>query len=173
MFPYRAAKLYELYTSYAGYDQIPAQQREILERDFFRCSFDQEWEQTRRFFMQRDPKQVDRARVDPKHKMALVFRSYLGRSSIWAIQGEPTRRIDYQVWCGPAMGAFNQWVKGSFLEAPANRRTIEVALNLLFGAAVATRANWLRAQGIAIPAGAGAIRPLALAAIQKRIEASS
>jgi PfaD family protein len=173
MFPYRAAKLYELYTSYAGYDQIPGQQREILERDFFRCSFDQEWEQTRRFFMQRDPKQVDRARVDPKHKMALVFRSYLGRSSIWAIQGEPTRRIDYQVWCGPAMGAFNQWVKGSFLEAPANRRTVEVALNLLFGAAVATRANWLRAQGIAIPAGAGAIRPLALEAIQKRVEAFS
>jgi PfaD family protein len=173
MFPYRAAKLYELYTSYAGYDQIPAQQREILERDLFRCSFDQEWEQTRRFFMQRDPKQVDRARVDPKHKMALVFRSYLGRSSIWAIQGEPTRRIDYQIWCGPAMGAFNQWVKGSFLEAPANRRTVEVALNLLFGAAVATRANWLRAQGIAIPAGAGAIRPLALADIQKRIEASA
>jgi trans-AT polyketide synthase/acyltransferase/oxidoreductase domain-containing protein len=111
--------------------------------------------------------------VDPKHKMALVFRSYLGRSSIWAIQGEPTRRIDYQVWCGPAMGAFNQWVKGSFLEAPANRRTVEVALNLLFGAAVATRANWLRAQGIAIPAGAGAIRPLALEAIQKRVEAFS
>jgi PfaD family protein len=173
LFPYRAAKLYELYSAHAGYDQIPAAQRQALERDFFRCSFDQEWEQTERFFMQRDPKQIDRARQDPKHKMALVFRSYLGRSSIWAIQGEPTRRIDYQIWCGPAMGAFNQWVKGSFLEAPANRRTVDVAMNLIFGAAVATRANWLRAQGIAIPSGAASVRPLELAAIRRRIDASS
>jgi PfaD family protein len=173
MFPYRAAKLYELYTAHAGYEQIPARQREALERDFFRCTFDQEWEQTERFFMQRDPKQVERARQDPKHKMALVFRSYLGRSSIWAIHGEPSRRIDYQIWCGPAMGAFNQWVKGSFLEAPASRRTVEVAMNLLFGATVVTRANWLRAQGLALPAGAGAVRPRPLADIRRRIDPSS
>ncbi len=173
MFPYRAAKLYELYTAYPSYDQIPAKQRETLERDFFRCSFDQEWEQTQRFLRQRDPKQIERARKDPKHQMALVFRSYLGRSSTWAIQGEPTRKIDYQIWCGPAIGAFNQWVKGSFLEPAENRRTVTVAMNLLFGAAVITRANWLRAQGLAIPGGAGAIRPMELAEIQKRIGASS
>jgi PfaD family protein len=171
MFPYRAAKLYELYTAHAGFDQIPAKQRETLERDFFRCTFEQEWEQTRRFFMQRDPKQVERAGKDPKHKMALVFRSYLGRSSTWAIQGEPTRKIDYQIWCGPAIGAFNQWVKGSFLEAPRNRRTAVVAMNLLFGAAVVTRTNWLRAQGLAIPGSAGSARPMELAEIYRRIDA--
>ena len=173
LFPYRAAKLYELYTAYAGYDQIPAKQREILERDFFRCTFDQEWEQTRRFFMPRDPKQIERAEKDPKHKMALVFRSYLGRSSIWAISGEPSRKIDYQIWCGPAMGAFNQWAKGSFLEAPQNRRAVDVAMNLLFGAAVATRANWLRAQGIPIPGAAGTIRPMDLAEIRERLDEPS
>jgi len=172
MFPYRAAKLYELYAAHASYDQIPAKQREILERDFFRCTFDQEWEQTRRFFMQRDPKQVERAAQDPKHKMALVFRSYLGRSSTWAIQGEPTRKIDYQIWCGPAIGAFNQWVKGSFLETPQQRRTVTVAMNLLFGAAVVTRTNWLRAQGLAIPGRAGSVRPMELADIHQRIDAS-
>ena len=172
MFPYRAAKLYELYAAHASYDQIPAKQREILERDFFRCTFEQEWEQTRRFFMQRDPKQVERAAKDPKHKMALVFRSYLGRSSTWAIQGEPTRKIDYQIWCGPAIGAFNQWVKGSFLETPLKRLTVTVAMNLLFGAAVVTRTNWLRAQGLAIPGSAASVRPMELADIHQRIDAS-
>jgi PfaD family protein len=170
LFPYRAAKLYELYSAHAGYDQIPAKQREILERDYFHCTFAQEWEQTRVFFMQRDPKQIERAEKDPKHKMALVFRSYLGRSSLWAISGEPTRKIDYQIWCGPAMGAFNQWARGSFLEAPQNRRTVEVAMNLLFGAAVAMRANWLRAQGIPISGGAGAIRPVDLTEIRKCLD---
>jgi trans-AT polyketide synthase/acyltransferase/oxidoreductase domain-containing protein len=32
-------------------------------------------------------------------------------------RGDETRRMDYQIWCGPAMGAFNDWVRGSFLEA--------------------------------------------------------
>ncbi len=167
MFPYRAAKLYELYSAYDSYDQIPDKQREILERDFFRCTFEEEWEQTKRFFLHCNPKQIEHAENDPKTKMALVFRSYLGRSSRWAINGDPTRKIDYQIWCGPAIGAFNQWAKGSFLERSENRRTVTLAMNLLFGAAVATRANWLRCQGIQIPNEAGAVRPMELAEIQK------
>ncbi len=167
MFPHRAAKLYELYTAHERFEQVPARQREIVERDLLRCRFEEEWEHTREFFRERDPKQIERAEKDPKHKMALVFRSYLGRSSTWATAGEPSRRLDYQIWCGPAMGAFNQWTKGGFLEKPENRRTVTVALNLLFGAAVATRAAWLRAQGVDLPRGAGSTTPLALAEISK------
>lgn len=169
MFPLRAARLYELYTRHERYEEIPAGQRETLERDFFRRSFEAEWEETRRFFARRDPRQIDRAEQDPKHKMALVFRSYLGRSSAWAVRGAPDRRVDYQVWCGPSMGAFNQWVRGSFLQTPANRRTVTVALNLLYGAAVATRAAWLRAQGVEIPPGSGAVAPLPLEEILARL----
>jgi PfaD family protein len=169
MFPYRAAKLYELYAAHESYEQIPVQQRETIERDLLRCTFEQEWEQTRRFFHERDPRQVERAEKDPKHKMALVFRSYLGRSSMWAIAGEPTRRIDYQVWCGPAMGAFNQWVKGSCLDPPGNREVVAVAMNLMYGAAVVTRAAWLRAQGVPIPPGAATVRPLPLSEIRERL----
>ncbi len=102
MFPHRAGKLYELYTTYDRFDQIPPRQRDIVERDLLRCRFDQGWEQTREFFRERDPKQIDRAEKDPKHKMALVFRSYLGQSSTWAIAGEPSRKLDYQIWCGEA-----------------------------------------------------------------------
>ncbi len=154
MFALRAARLYELYRQYDSYEQIPAKQREILQRDFFKCSFLEEWEQTKRFFAERDPQQIELAEQKPKHKMALVFRSYLGRSSNWANTGDPVRKIDYQIWCGPAMGAFNHWTKGTFLEKSGNRKIVTVAMNLLFGAAVATRVNWLRHQGIALPQGA-------------------
>lgn len=170
MYPLKAAKLYELYSAYESFDQIPARQRESLERDYFRCSFEQEWEQTRAFFATRDPKQIARAEKDPKHKLALVFRSYLGRSSLWAIAGDPSRRIDYQVWCGPAMGAFNQWVKGSFLQEPANRRAAVVALNLLYGAAVATRAGWLKAQQVPMAPGAAGVKPKPAAEILSLLE---
>jgi len=45
------------------------------------------------------------------------------------------------------MGAFNEWVKGSFLENPANRRAACVAHNILEGAASISRANLLRFSG--------------------------
>jgi len=151
MFPLRAAKLYELYSRYSSYEEVPDRQREILEKDFFKCGFQEEWEQTKQFFAERDPRQIELAEKHPKHKMALVFRSYLGRSSTWANTGEPTRKIDYQIWCGPAMGAFNHWVKGTFLEKWENRKTVTVAMNLLFGAAVTMRVSWLRLQGIILP----------------------
>ena len=162
MFPLRAAKLYDLYCNYDRFENIPEKQRAVLERDFFRQSFQDEWEQTKNYFAMHDPKQIERARKDPRHKMSLVFRSYLGQSSNWANSGDPSRKIDYQIWCGPAIGAFNQWVKGSFLEKPENRETVCVAMNLLCGASVATRVNWLRNQGLVLPAGIGNFSPMPL-----------
>ncbi|MGD8448443.1 MAG: PfaD family polyunsaturated fatty acid/polyketide biosynthesis protein [Desulfobacterales bacterium] len=173
MFPLRAAKLYDLYCNYDRFENIPEKQRAVLERDFFRKSFQEEWEQTKNYFAMHDPKQIERARKDPKHKMSLVFRSYLGQSSNWANSGDPSRKIDYQIWCGPAIGAFNQWVKGSFLEKPENRETVSVAMNLLCGASVATRANWLRNQGVVLPAGTGNFSPMPLQDILELVDDSA
>ena len=152
---------------------IPDKQKKILERDFFRRSFQDEWEQTKNYFARHDPKQIDRAQKDPRHKMALVFRSYLGQSSNWANSGDPSRKIDYQIWCGPAIGAFNQWIKGSFLENPENRKTVTVAMNLLYGAAVAARVNWIKNQGVVLPAGIGGFSPMTLHEILELLEDSA
>lgn len=160
MFPMRAAKLYEIYRAYAGLDDIPAAERDKLEKTFFQASLNDIWQNTRSFFLERDPRQVERAERDPKHLMALVFRWYLGQAAHWAKDGESSRKIDYQVWCGPAMGAFNEWVAGSFLEVPANRTVSTIALNILFGAAALTRANILRYQGINFPPDALHTEPL-------------
>ena len=162
MFPFRAAKLYDLYSRFASLEELPAKERAILERDFFRRSLEEEWQHTKTFFHQRDPAQIQRGESDPRHRMALVFRSYLGQSSHWANSGKIDRKIDYQIWCGPSMGAFNQWVKGSFLEKMENRRIVTVALNLLIGAAIVTRCSWLRSQTVLMPAQVGAFSPLPL-----------
>lgn len=159
MFPMRGAKLYELYRKHGRLEDIPADEREKLEKTMFRAPFDTVWEQTKAFFLRRDPKQIARAELDPKHKMALVFRAYLGQASGWANQGLPDRKIDYQIWCGPSMGAFNEWVRGSFLEAPGNRQAVAVAKNILYGAAVMTRCAALRNQGIPVPAEAMHVIP--------------
>jgi len=159
MFPMRAHRLYDLYLAHAGLEDIPADERKNLESTIFRSSWDDVWIETRRFWEQRDAVQVERAERDPKHRMALVFRWYLGMSSRWANRGEPGREIDYQVWCGPAMGAFNEWARGSCLEPWEGRRVVSVALNMLHGAAVTMRANALRNQGVELAADSVDTRP--------------
>ncbi len=160
MFSMRGSKLYDIYRTYDRFEDVPEDQRKLVEETFLKNTFEAEWETTRAFFSQRDPAQVDRVQKDPKHKMALVFRSYLGKASLWAKSGVPDRAIDYQIWCGPAMGAFNEWIKGSFLEPPPNRKTVTVALNLLYGAAVISRLNGLKNQGVDLPVAPGMVSPI-------------
>jgi PfaD family protein len=139
MFPMRAAKLYDLYRVNAGLEALPEADKAFIEKQLLRATVDESWRGTREYFLARDPGQVERAERDPKHRMALVFRSYLGLSSRWANAGEPSRMMDYQVWCGPAMGAFNEWTRGTFLEKPENRRVVVVAETLIHGAATQLR----------------------------------
>ncbi len=151
MFAMRGQKLFDAYRANSGWEAIPEAERVSIEKTILQRRFDEVWAETREFFLKRDPVQVTKAEVNAKHKMALVFRWYLGLSSRWANAGEPSRQLDYQVWCGPAMGAFNEWAKGSHLEAPANRTVVNVARNLLVGACVHTRRIALRQQGIELP----------------------
>lgn len=148
MFPMRAQKLFDLYRQYPAWESVPANERATVEKTFFRATFDDIWTQTREFFQRRDPTQLPKAEAEARHKMALVFRWYLGLSSRWANSGEPSRQLDYQVWCGPSMGAFNEWTKGTPLEAPANRKVADVATALMHGACVVLRQQALRQQGV-------------------------
>jgi PfaD family protein len=148
MFAMRGQKLYEVYQKYESIDDIPVQEREKMESTIFRQSLDSVWNECEKFFSERDPKQIERANQKPKVKMALIFRWYLGLSSHWASIGEKGREMDYQIWCGPAMGAFNDWTKGTYLEKPENRSVADVSLHLLKGAAFLWRIRILEAQGV-------------------------
>lgn len=151
LFPMRASKLYETYNRYESIDDIPAAEREKLEKQIFKISLDEIWQETVKFFTERDPSQLERAAAYPKHKMALIFRWYLGLSSRWSNAGKPGREMDYQIWCGPSMGAFNDWVRGTHLEFPANRKVVDVALHILTGCAYLYRVQTLKLQGVNLP----------------------
>ncbi len=170
LFAVRAAKLYDYYRRYDAWEQIPAKERQVLEKDFFRAGFQETWEKTASFFAARDPRQLERAEKDPHHKMALVFRAYLGLSSKWAVDGVPDRQLDYQIWCGPSMGAFNEWTARSFLEKPENRDTVTVAMNLLYGAAAALRIGLLARAGVVLPPEATRILPMPLDQIHRLLK---
>ena len=159
LFAQRAQKLYTLFCSYASLDELPQKDREQLEQDIFRASIPDIWDATLRYFLERDPQQAARAQNDARHRMALVFRWYLAHGSRWAAEGVEPRRVDFQIWCGPSMGAFNEWVRGSFLEPIEQRTVAQIARNLLEGAAVVTRAHQLRSYGVPVPDAAFAYQP--------------
>ena len=59
-----------------------------------------------------------------------------------------TKKVDFQVFCGPSMGAFNRWVNGTYLESPQNRKVADVAINLINGALYLKRILYLQEQNI-------------------------
>lgn len=151
LFPQRARKLYELYRSYASLDQLPDDVRALLEREIFRADLDDIWRECETFWSARDPQSLARASRDAHHRMALVFRWYLGQTTRWAREGAGDRQQDYQIWCGPGIGAFNAWTAGTPLANPSERTVVSIGLNLLAGAVRLTRAQQLRAAGVAVP----------------------
>jgi hypothetical protein len=62
------------------------------------------------------------------------------------------------------MGAFNTWARGSSLEDVENRGVVEVAENLMHGAAALIRRQWLTAQGVPLPDSTLRYRPRQFAA---------
>jgi PfaD family protein len=163
LFAQRARRLYELYREFDSLEALPADVRQKLEREVFRAGLDDVWQACEAFWTLREPAQLARAADDAHHRMALVFRWYLGNSTRWAREGAADRQQDYQIWCGPAIGAFNAWTAGTPLGQPGNRTVAAIGLNLLAGAVRLVRAQQLRAAGLPLPGDALQHAPLPLA----------
>ncbi|MEU6484541.1 PfaD family polyunsaturated fatty acid/polyketide biosynthesis protein [Streptomyces sp. NPDC046887] len=159
LFPGRAAWLHRLYRAHSGLDDLPVADRRRLEEQILRRPVEEAWLDVAGYLRRHRPGEADRADRDPKARMALLFRWYLGLSSRWATSGDPGRTGDYQIWCGPSMGAFNDWTRGSSWEDPRNRRAADVADALLHGAAYHSRLAHLRLAGVRLPAWCTAYAP--------------
>jgi trans-AT polyketide synthase/acyltransferase/oxidoreductase domain-containing protein len=128
LFPARANKLYSLYCQFGSLEELDANTCKEIEERYLKCSFDEVYSDIKTRYTKKTNQYME---CNPRQKMALIFRWYLRLSTRLAIEGDPGRRIDYQIHCGPAMGAFNQWVKGTPLESWRSRHADEIGLILL------------------------------------------
>lgn len=132
LFPARANKLYNLYSQYNSLEEIPEKTISQLEKNYFKKSIAQVWEDTKKYFIQKGKQEeIDKAEKRPKHKMSLIFRWYFGYSTKIAFEGNIDNKVDFQIHTGPALGAFNQWVKGTELESWRNRHVDEIGKKLM------------------------------------------
>lgn len=130
-FPARANKLYALYQQYNSLDEIDAATQRQIQEKYFKRSFDDVWAETKAYYQRTLPAEITKAEQNPKHKMALIFRWYFVHSTRLAMNGSSEQRVDYQVHCGPALGAFNQWVKSTELEEWRNRHVDQIGIMLM------------------------------------------
>lgn len=134
LFAARANKLHQIYRRYDSLEEIDEPTRKVLEERTFKRSIAEVWRQTEEYLAGSKPRELEKARTNPKHRMALVFAWYFVHSTRLALEGAPDR-VNYQVHCGPAMGAFNRTVRGTALEDWRNRHVDVIAEHLMRGAA--------------------------------------
>ncbi|MGZ9709223.1 PfaD family polyunsaturated fatty acid/polyketide biosynthesis protein [Glaciimonas sp. GNP009] len=130
LFPAKANKLYDLWRTHASLEQLDAAVRKEIQERYFRRSFDEVYRETEAYYRQMMPAEFDKAERNPKVKMALIFRWYFIHTMRVALKGEG-EKVDYQVHTGPALGAYNQWVKGSAMEDWRNRHVDKIAGELM------------------------------------------
>ncbi len=134
-FPARAWKLYNLYRHCDSWEAIDPKTRSQIEGGYFQRPAAEVWRETRDYYAKNQPEALARAERDPKFKLSLLFRWYFIHTTRLALRGDAVQKVDYQIHCGPAMGAFNQWVKGTPLADWRNRHVDEIGARLMSGAA--------------------------------------
>lgn len=147
----RARKLFDLYQQHGSWGDLlradPRTARQIEEK-YLGCTFEESWRETCDYYAGRRPEEISRAELDPKRQLALVFRRYFSRASSLAHEGDEAHRVNFQIQCGPALGAFNEWVRGTPRESWRARHVDEVATMLMDGAAEVLSAASRRYAGV-------------------------
>ncbi|MFO0724750.1 MAG: PfaD family polyunsaturated fatty acid/polyketide biosynthesis protein [Myxococcota bacterium] len=148
LFAARGQRLARAYERYESVEALPAEERAQLEKQIFRQPLEAVWAETRAYLAAHAPELLEDAERSPKRRLAMIFRWYLGMSSRWAVTGEAARKVDFQIWCSSAMGAFNRWARNKRFAALSERRVADIAEALMTEAAALFRARSLALQGL-------------------------
>lgn len=142
-FAARANKLVGLYRQHDSLDEIDPKVRQQIEERYYQRSLDQVFDEVRATYRAAE---VERAERSPKHRMALVFKRYFRDTTRWALAGDVAHKVDFQVHCGPALGALNQWVAGTEL-ADWRSRHVDVLADRLMAETAALLGRRFTAMG--------------------------
>jgi trans-AT polyketide synthase, acyltransferase and oxidoreductase domains len=127
-FPSRAEKLVSLYHQHGAIDQIDVKLSKQIQERYFKRSFDVVLAEIR---ADCSPQEWSKIEGTPKYRMGQIIRRYFSDTTRWAMDGDMDHKVDFQIHCGPAQGALNQWLAGTELQDWRSRHADELAVRLL------------------------------------------
>ena len=127
----RANRLYELFMQYNSIEEIPDEIKQEIETHYFKRTFGEVWDLVCKYKQKKNPQHIIEAQANPRFKMALIFKWYFAHCNRVTLNGDLSEKDNFQVFCGPALGAFNQWVKGTPYEDWKKRHVVDVAALLM------------------------------------------
>lgn len=130
LFSARANQLYQIYRIHDGFSSLSKKSIGIIERILGR-SVDEVWTLSRERLAMSRPKELERILRSEKARMARVFKWYFSRSIEFAQTGNLSEKVNYQIHCSPAMGAFNYFSRNKTLEDWRNRYVDIIADELM------------------------------------------
>jgi trans-AT polyketide synthase/acyltransferase/oxidoreductase domain-containing protein len=132
LFPARANRLFELYRQYNSLEEIDEKIIKQIESRYFMKNLKEIYQECKNYYQ---PEYIKFAESNPKQKMAAIFKWYFWNASHLALKGEKNYSENFQIFCGPALGAFNQYVKNTYFENWENRHVDEIGIMLMEKAA--------------------------------------
>ena len=135
LFAARANRLYELYRTHRGLDEIPAPVLREIEDRYFGRSVADVWAETAGYYAAAAPDGLAEAEANPHKKLAMVFRWYFIHTARLALEGDPAARGNFQIHAGPAMAACNAWLAGTAQADWRRRHADELGIRLMIEAA--------------------------------------
>jgi len=127
--------LYEIYRRYSSLEELDARTLNTLQNTIFRRNVADVWDEVQAHYLRTNPDRLRAIQAHPRRRMAAILRWYFAYTSTLALQGSSERPSEYQIHCGPALGAFNQWVRGTELQHWHHRHVSDIGRRLMHATA--------------------------------------
>jgi trans-AT polyketide synthase/acyltransferase/oxidoreductase domain-containing protein len=127
-FPSRAEKLVSLYHQSGSLEDLEPRISKQIQDRYLKCSFEDVLEEIK---SRAQDEEIRKIESNPKYRFSKVIRRYYSDTSQWALSGNMDHKVDFQIHCGPALGAVNQWLKGSEFEDWRHRQVAAIGEKLL------------------------------------------
>lgn len=135
LFSSKAKKLMSVFQKYTSVEHLPEDVKTLLEQDYFNNSLEEVWGLlTDNLKKDNLLLEIERAEQNQRYKMVLIIKYYFRLCENYAIEGAEKNIQNYQVYVGSALGAFNQYVKGTEMENWENRSVSGICKCLMFDA---------------------------------------
>ena len=134
-FSSRATKLFNNYKQLDSLDKMDSSFLNELETHYFNCDINK----LSHDLISQAETEGQAYERNSKQAIAHLIRSYMKRGDELAIRGDISEKSNYRVVTSPAIGAFNEYVKGSDLQGWRHRHVDAIAVRLMNDGAVALK----------------------------------